>query len=93
MLTLKDLKEMEHGEIFDSGFEKDDEKGIFLTGSGIELKWVACRGDGFHDWCIYCDYAHLFDEWVKAWGNKVHDERTIKRLVPCDKEAFKLYRH
>lgn len=72
---------------------------IFSTGTGTypelvdaEIRWVAKRGDGFHDWTIY----YCFVEWssgrIAVEGDKCFTESVIKRLVPCDYEAYKLYR-
>ena len=91
MLTLKMLKEMKSGTVFDKGEIIDSPEGINMSNSGMPLKWVAKRG-GIHDWCIYCLFAdHSFEEVIRV-GDKVHDEMNIKKLVPCDDEAFKMYR-
>lgn len=92
MLTLKELKGMESGAIFLSGMSVDGPEGINMDRSGKMLHWVAVRG-GIHDWAIYCGLEDWSKELVASNGNKVTDEQTIKRLVPCDNEAFKMYRY
>lgn len=76
-------------------------------GKSTKVKWVAIRG-GYHDWAIYhsmdanlvkADYfddpIHLevSNERIARGGAKLHREEDIKRFVPCDDKAFKMYRH
>lgn len=71
------------------------------------VKWVAIRG-GIHDWAIYHSMdanickADYFDdsehlnastEQIARGGAKLYDENKIKEFVPCDDEAFALYRY
>ena len=56
------------------------------------IRWIAVRGQ-IHDWKIYCLWADQDWEEIKRVGDKIHDDETIRRLVPCDDEAFKMYRH
>lgn len=92
MLTLQELKDMDPDTIFATGTTTDDPAGINMTGSGRELRWVACRG-GIWDWAIYIqDESWPADE-VKRMGDKVGSEVNIKKLVPCDDEAFGMYRY
>ena len=92
MLTLEELNQLPPGTIFASGVANDSEDGLFMAGTGSELRWVAVRGDT-HDWAIYCQFADKSAEWIKSHGDKVHMKEHIKKLVPCDDEAFKMYRH
>jgi len=92
MLTLKELKEMDPSTIFLSGISIDGPEGINMDRSGKMLRWVAIRG-GIHDWAIYCGLTSWSEGLVASNGNKVHDEETIKKLVPCDEEAFEMYRY
>lgn len=82
MLTIKNLKEMKPG-IFSSGIGMD----------GLnEIRWVAVRG-GMHDWAIYYGHLNKSEYDIKSYGDKITGEENIKRLVPCDEEAFKMYRY
>ncbi|OGY24255.1 MAG: hypothetical protein A2Y57_04190 [Candidatus Woykebacteria bacterium RBG_13_40_7b] len=95
MLTLKELKEMEPDTIFAQGEIKDSPAGINMAGTGKVMKWVAVRG-GIEDWAIYCDnpfQPQLSYEGVRDYGDKLKMEEHIKKLVPCDDEAFKMYRY
>lgn len=83
---------MEPGTIFATDVTTDDPDGVNLAGSGELIRWVAVRG-GIHDWAIYADLAHASESYIKAHGTKVHSENNIKKLVPCDDEAFNMYRH
>ena len=73
---------------------------IFSTGAGtipqlhreIPVRWLAVRG-GIHDWAIYYDREERSISAIRDYGNKVTSSSTIKELVPCDDEAFKLYRY
>lgn len=95
MLTLKELEGMPSGNVFAQGTVEDSLKGINIANTGTKLKWVAVRG-GIHDWAIYTDnpYSPLdsFEKVVK-FGNKVISAVNIRMLVPCDDEAFKVYRY
>ena len=90
MLTLKMLKEMPPNTVFAKGEIVDSPEGINMAGSGGLLRWVAKRR-GIHDWCIYCLFASRSYSEVERVGNKVYDEANIKKLVPCNKGAFKMY--
>jgi len=91
MLTLEMLKKMKPG-MFAKGESVDSHLGINMTNSGKMLKWVAVRGR-IWDWAIYCNLAEDNSyEWICASGYKVYSEATIRRLVPCDNEAYKMYR-
>jgi len=92
MLTLRDLKDMPSNLIFRSGVAVDGPLGINMTRSYKMLRWVAVRGD-IWDWAIYCHWSDKSTEWIRDYGDKVTDNKTIKALVPCDDEAFKMYRY
>lgn len=91
MLTEKLLKELTPGGIFATGTRHDPR----LYRGGM-IQWVAVRGEGMHDWAIYyhryCPDREDSVEWVKRFGDKCSTEAVIKELVPCDDEAFALYR-
>lgn len=93
MLTLKMLEDMHPGTIFATGTAVDNELGLFMSGTDRELRWVAVRGQGIPDWCIYCHLAEHDIEWIRRQGDKVCMERNIKMCMPCDDEAFKMYRY
>jgi len=88
MITIEKLKELSPNQIFASGEIKDDR--IHLN---YKLKWTAVRGHGFHDWAIYYHHAHMSEEYIKDNGHKINNKDVIKELVPCDDEAFGLYRY
>lgn len=92
MLTLQQLKDMPADTVFASGMEMDSAGGLFMIGSGVMLRWVAVRG-GIHDWAIYCHRSEMSTSWICDHGDKVHMDNNIKKLVPCDEEAFAMYRH
>lgn len=92
MLTLEMLKEMPEDTIIATGTALDEPNGLFMANTGKMLRWVAVRG-GIHDWAIYCHFAFNPVEWILRFGDKVHFDSHIKKLVPCDDEAFKMYRH
>jgi len=92
MLTLKKLKAMKPHEVIASGLVLDSPEGINMINSGKTLKWVAVRGE-IHDWTIYCHWAESSDSYVRSNGDKVNDEKNIKKLVSCSKLAFEMYRH
>lgn len=83
MLTLQQLKEMAPGSIFASGTDKQYGE--------QNIRWVACRGD-IHDWAIYIGNERDSFQRVAEYGNKTREIKRIMRYVPCDKEAFDMYR-
>ena len=84
-LTIKDLKEMEPNKVFSFG------KGYYPKLAEEEVLWVAKRGN-YHDWTIYYGPSDWSRTRVEKSGKKVFSEEVIKTLVPCDDEAFKMYR-
>lgn len=80
MLTKAMLEVMPPNTIFATGEIVDNPEGINMTNSGKILRWIAKRG------------------WIYGWtilvreGDKVTGEHNIRKLVPCDDEAWKLYR-
>jgi hypothetical protein len=72
------------------------EPGVFASGNALEghrpFRWVATRAK-IHDWAIYIGERAMSNEDILRYGNKLHDDGRIRELVPCDDEAFKMYRH
>ena len=94
ILTLQKLDAMSPG-IFAEGTAFDTPEQLNVAGTGKEIKWVAVRGY-INDWAIYTDNPYMpqldFDD-VAIFGDKIHDEIHIRRLIPCTDEAFDRYRH
>jgi hypothetical protein len=63
-----------------------------MCGTGRLLRWIAVRGF-IHDWAIYVGIIENSNEKVRDFGDKVHNDNDIRRLVPCDDKAFEMYRH
>lgn len=76
-------------------------------GRHTKVRFVVFRG-GIADWKIYHsldanfisaryldDPAHLDVSWerIEKAGAGLHNERDIRRLVPCTDRAFEMYRH
>lgn len=78
--------------IFARGESIDSAKGINMTSSNTPLRWIAVRGS-IEDWAIYVHHAWQDWEWIRHNGDKVHNEETVKKLVPCSNSALELYRH
>lgn len=91
-LTLEKLKAMEPGQMFATGLTTDNPEGINMARSGKQLKWVAVRGE-IYDWAIYIHFSKYSIGQVASEGDKVIFKEHIKKLVPCDDEAFKMYRY
>jgi len=93
ILTLQQLKDLPPG-IFASGIVPNSPEGIYMTThrEGDNLIWVASRGR-IHDWAIYVTWAESGREFALSNGDKVRGEVNIKKLVPCDGEAFEMYRY
>ncbi|MBW1728971.1 MAG: hypothetical protein JRJ62_15695 [Deltaproteobacteria bacterium] len=92
MLDKQMLEAMPPGTIFATGTAMDVEGDLFMANTGKELKWIAIRGHGPHDWTIYCHYATHPTQYIATSGDKVGMESNIRKLVPCDDEAYKYYR-
>lgn len=92
MLTLQQLKDMPDHTIFAHGTTIDAPDGINMANTGNQLRWIAKRGQ-IHDWAIYIHFAIYDEDYIKAHGDKVTNEHHIKKLVPCNDEAFGMYRY
>jgi len=98
MIELSDLRKMPPGCIFAEGQRLDSPDGLNMSGTGVTLLWVACRGVGMPDWAIYV-IRHVGDvtdfDRIRAskFGDKVQDNDNIKRLINCSDEAMGYYRH
>ena len=91
-LTLEQFDQIPDGAMFRSGVLPNSPDGIFMTNSGGELRWVAKKGYA-KDWCIYCHWSTSTEEWIKQHGDKVHNERNIKKCISCEDEVIKRYRY
>jgi hypothetical protein len=91
-LTFERLKKMAPYTIFVTGYAFDKQDDLFMANTGKKLRWIAVRGN-YHDWAIYCHFAEHDEEWVRRHGDKVCLPNHIQKLVPCDSEAFKMYRY
>jgi len=83
MLTLEMLKEMAPDTVFAQGTVSEDSQ---------PMHWFAQRG-GIEDWAICYGPIDWPDGKVLSQGAKFFSEDKIKLLVPCDDEAFKMYRY
>lgn len=92
MLTLQNLKDLAPDSIFATGICFDNADGVNMANSGKKLRWVAVRG-GIWDWAIYVHWEENSPEWVRCNGDKISSEKNIRALVPCDQEAFEMYRY
>jgi hypothetical protein len=108
ILTVEKLKSLERG-IFAQGEVKDDPTGCNMANTGKMMRWVAVRGDihDWAIYCQNPHYIDSTDpdvlavgyggvwDWQKIayMGDKVHRRGHIQHLVPCDDEAYKMYRH
>jgi len=85
-LTIDELREMEEGQVIKQG------RGFFpeIWRNG-DLKWIAVRG-GIADWAIYCDLVYYDYDYIRRLGDKMMDEKTIRKLIPCTDEVWETYR-
>lgn len=93
MLTREKLKAMLPRTIFAEGIALNSPDDIFMTREhmGSKLKWIAKTGD-INDWAIYIHWEYYSRDFIITNGDKVMNPHNIKRLVPCDDEAFAMYR-
>ena len=86
MLTLEDLKEMAPGRF--AGGVIDDPR-LYKDGP---VRWVAVRG-GIEDWALYYHHAGASEEFVMSSGDKCFTPQVIRDLVPCEDDAYNMYRY
>lgn len=93
-LTIQQLKTIPPQTIFAQGTVKNHPDDVFMTTSrvGDKMVWVAKRGI-IHDWAIYIHWAERGAGYAANYGDKIHSEEIIRRLVPCTDEAFSMYRN
>ena len=92
MITKREFDKLTPGEVFQTGVLPNSPDGLFMTNKGGQLRWVATKGFA-NDWTIYCYWSDKTVEWIKSHGDKVINEKHIKRCVPCDPEVFSAYRY
>lgn len=94
VLTAQDLYKMQPGEVFATGIAENSPGGIYMTNNYLNRKllWIAKRGQ-IEDWAIYINWADMGYHFVLKMGDKVASEKNIKKLVPCDDDAFSMYRY
>ena len=86
LLNFTTLKEMAPGKVFAEGQVKDAR--IYNT----EIRWLAKRGEGYHDWAIYYHTPDKSLIYIEQYGDKIFTADMIRELVPCTDEAYALYR-
>lgn len=86
MLTKEMLEAMPPDTIFATGVV--NEPGLYIA----PVRWLAVRG-GIWDWAIYYHKEESSMEFVRDHGDKCFTEEIIKKLVPCNEDAFKMYRY
>ena len=92
MLTIEQLKAMPANTVFATGMIENSPEGFFVTRENIGklIRWVAVRR-GYWDWSIYYHWDTWSIEQIKSNGDTICNKEIIKRLVPCNDEAFKMY--
>ena len=108
-LTIDDLMAMDPHTIFASGTFYDDLGGCNIANTGKEVPWVAVRGGihDWAIYCQNPHYVESEDiptimlgmggRWdndkITRLGDKIFTEKNIRKLVPCTKKAFEMYRY
>lgn len=95
-MNLQDLEKINPGAIFAQGIARNEPDGLYMESAerlqGKELQWVAIKGFGYNDWCIYCHWAENGRQYAIDHGDKVTSKENILKLVPCDEEMLAHYR-
>lgn len=89
-ITLKKFLAFEHRQVFAHGMSVDSPEGLHMTGSGKTLYWVAVKG-AIDDWALYCGLEDNIEQ-LRMYGDKVHDDRNITRVISVSPAVLKLYR-
>lgn len=89
MLTLERLQDLEPHSIFARGKAKIPNP--IKVGLKVTIKWIAVRG-GIADWSIFYGTPCEDENFIKAYGKKILDDKMIRKLVPCDDLALQWYR-
>ena len=87
ILTKQKLMDMPDGDVFGVGVGTFPE-----INNKLMIKWVAVRGLGYFDWCIYYDISIYSIDYIKRKGDKMFRKSVIEKLIPCDNDAWGLYR-
>lgn len=95
MLTEQIFNKIRDGEVFAGGFFVDCPEKILVTDTHNEIFWWAKKGHG-NDWAIY--YASVLEyvptqEFILKYGDKLYQEKFIRKLVDCSDDVFSRYRH
>lgn len=93
-LTIKELKEAKPKSIIRTGVSLYGKTYMEAMPNGhpVLFAWVVVRGD-MPDWCIYFGSVKDSNERIASHGTKVYERKTIRGLVPCSDEVFRLYRY
>ena len=93
---LEYLRSLPPNAIIGTGLIKNsnDSEGVFMIESrlGHYMRWVAKKGE-VDDWAIYIHWAEHDVEQVLSMGDKVRERDNILKLINCDEEMLKAYRH
>lgn len=94
ILDLETLKSLPIGEVFAQGVATNSPEGVYMTDENLGKKmiWVAKKGHGHNDWCIYIHWLEKGLNFVIQNGDKVTDKINIQKLVPCTDEVLDRYR-
>ena len=77
-------------EVFASGESTDSETGLYVKGSGKEIHWIALKGKG-KDWAVYYAWS-AGEKFIRDFGEKLHDTKSVGNLLEVDDEVLALYR-
>jgi hypothetical protein len=92
-MTLEEFREIPDGAVFATGGIPDTPDGLYMTGSGRILLYVAKKGYN-QDWALYCGFKAFNDfETIESNGDKVGGEENIRRVIPCMDDVFARYRY
>ena len=85
-LTVEKLQKFDDNETIATGIIEDARL------NNAPVRWVAVAGNGYSDWTIYYHHYTKTIDFIKQRGDKLFTHSIIKKLVPCNIEAFKMYR-
>jgi len=91
-MNINEFEKIEPNTVFAQGLASDSPSGLHMSGSGEMLRWVAVKGYN-NDFSVYTHRDSQDYDFIRRYGDKVHDMTNIQNVLSVDDEVIKRYRH